>query len=254
MIAPRASLDVRSIGAEGPLHLSFVAGSSKRLVVSFAGVGTQRAVVPPPEFAVLAHWNGENNVIFVSDLSRCWMNHDGMIEFVVDAVSAVAEQIGAEEICAVGNSMGGTAAMILASKMDIDTVVAITPQYSMHPDEVPEETRWTFFRDKITDWPHRTVPDLRESGSQVTIIHGGTLDELVHADRFPMDAGYRHYIFPEYGHKVARGLHDAGHLAPIVTLGILGRDLRVRRSVRAAGGMSRLRFEQVRETLSLRRH
>jgi hypothetical protein len=95
---------------------------------------------------------------------------------------------------------------------------------------------------------------LRDSGSQVTIIHGGSRDGLVHADRFPMDAGYRHYIFPELGHKVARGLHNAGHLAPIVTLGILGRDLRVRRSVRAAGGMSYLQFEHIRETHSLRRH
>lgn len=231
-----------------------MAGASKRLVVSFAGVGTRRDEVPPTEFARAAHWNGENNVIFVSDVSRCWMNNSSMMEFLVEAVEGIAEQIGAEDISAIGNSMGGTAAMVLASRIELDTVVAITPQYSVHPDEVPEETRWMFFRNQITEWPYRVVPDLRERGCQVTILHGGTMDELVHADRFPMDAGYRHFIFPEHGHTVARGLHSAEHLAPIVTLGILGRDLRVRRAVRAAGGMSRLRFEQVRQTLSLRRH
>ncbi|MGD9916435.1 MAG: hypothetical protein AB7U46_00315 [Paenirhodobacter sp.] len=238
-------IDVRDITCDPPLHLSFSPGRSKRLVISLAGVGTNRRQVPPVEFARIAHWNGENNVLYVSDESRSWMNGPGIADFVVEAAKATAQEIGAEEICAIGNSMGGTAALILAALMPIDHVVAIAPQFSVKPGVVPEEDRWMYFRKRITDWPFPEVPDLRDTDSEVTILHGGSDDELAHARRFPDDAGYWHYIFPRHGHTLARGLHEAGLLAPIVTMSILGRTLRARRAVRAADGISRRKYDRM---------
>lgn len=238
-------IDVREMPGMPPLYLNYSPGRSGRLVVSIAGVGRNRKQVPPPEFARIAHWNGENHVLYVSDESRSWLNGPGLAEFLVDAVKGVAEQIGAEQICVVGNSMGGTMAMILASLMPIDHVVAIAPQFSVHPELIPEEDRWSYFRDRIRDWPYAQVPDLRHTDSEVTLLHGGSPDELRHALRFPADAGYWHYIFPQMGHVLARGLHDAEHLAPIVTLSLLGRNLQARRIVRAAGGMSREKFDRL---------
>lgn len=238
-------IDVRELPGMPPLYLSYSPGRSRRLVVSIAGVGRNRKQVPPIEFARIAHWNGENHVLYVSDESRSWMNGPGLAEFLVDAVKGVAEQIGAEQITVVGNSMGGTMAMILASLMPIDHVVAITPQFSAHPGVVPEEDRWTYFRDRIRDWPFPQVPDLRHTDSEITLLHGGSPDELRHALRFPADAGYWHYIFPQMGHALARTLHDAEQLAPIVTLSLLGRNLQARRIVRAAGGVSREKFDRL---------
>ncbi len=248
-------INLRDIPCEAPLQLSFTPGRSKRLVVSLAGVGNNRRQMPPAEFARTAHWNGENNVLYVSDLSRSWLNGPGMAQFVADAVKAVAAEIDADAICAVGNSMGGTSALILASLMHIDHVVAITPQFSAKPGVVPEETRWMYFRERVADWPFPEVPDLRHTDSEITILHGGSPDELAHALRFPADAGYWHYIFPNQGHLLARNLHQEDLLAPIVTLSLLGRTLRARRAVRLAGGMSRHRFDHLHlSSHSPRRH
>lgn len=238
-------IDVREMPGLPPLHLSYSPGRSKRLVVSLAGVGRNRKQVPPAEFARVAHWNGENHVLYVSDESRSWLNGEGMAEFLVDAVKGVAEEIGAEEICAVGNSMGGSMAMILASLMHIDNVVAITPQFSACPAVMPEEDRWMFFRSRVANWRFAEMPDLRNTDSEVTLLHGDSPDELRHALRFSADAGYWHYIFPRMGHTLARTLHDAELLAPIVTLSLLGRPFRARRAARQAGGMSRQRFDRL---------
>lgn len=239
------NVDVHEMPGLPPLHLRYSPGRSRRLVVSIAGVGRKRRQVPPVEFARIAHWNGENHVLYVSDESRSWLNGPGLAEFLVDAVKGVAEQIGAEQICVVGNSMGASMAMILAALMPIDHVVAITPQFSVHPERMPEEERWGYFRDRICDWPFPEMPDLRHTDSEITLLHGGSPDELRHALRFPADAGYWHYIFPHMGHELARILHDAEQLAPIVTLSLLGRNLRARRIVRAAGGMSRQKFDRL---------
>jgi dienelactone hydrolase len=243
-------MDLRQIGPQGPLHLSFVAGVSKRLVVAFAGVGSKRHETPPEEFPRIAHGGGENNVLFVSDDSRSWVNGDGMADFLCETITDVAQEIEAQSIAAIGNSMGGSAAMIVASKMPVDTVVAVTPQYSVHPEVIPQETRWTYFRKKISNWPFKVMPDLRDRDCKVAILHGGTPDELRHAEMFPQDAGYDHFIFPEHGHRVARGLNKAGQLAPIVTQGILGRSVKLRQAARAAGGISRAQFERRKGTFS----
>lgn len=247
-------IDVRPILDEPPLHMSFSPGTSDRLVVSFAGVGNNRRQVPPVEFARIAHWNGQNNVLYISDQSRSWMNAPGIADAIVEAIRGIVEKLKLREIVAIGNSMGGTAALILASLMKVDRVVALVPQFSVHPEVITGEWRWTHFRDKIAHWRFREAPDLRETGTSVTILHGGSKDELMHAERFPKDAGYRHYIFPHEGHNLARSLHDQGLLSPIVTLSMLGRFPRARHAIRTAGGMNRHRFDRTRNTHSSRRH
>lgn len=241
-------IEVIDLPSQPPLHLSYTSGSSKRLVVSLAGVGTNRKQVPPTEFARVAHWNGANHVLFVADESRSWLNAPGLAETLVDTVQRIADEVGAEEICALGNSMGGSMAMILASLMPIDAVVAITPQFSVHPELMPDEDRWMFFRNRIADWRFAQMPDLRGAGCAVTILHGDSTDELRHALRFPSDAGYTHYIFERMGHTLARTLHDAEQLASIVSLALLQRPWKLRRAMRQAGGMSRQKYDRLHNT------
>lgn len=241
-------IDVRALPSQPPLHLSYTPGESKRLVVSLAGVGRNRKQVPPTEFARVAHWSGVNHVLFVSDASRSWLNGPGLAEALVDAVKRIADEVGAEEICALGNSMGGSMAMILASLMPIDAVVAITPQFSVHPELMPDEDRWMFHRRRIAEWRFAEMPDLRAAGCSVTLLHGDSPDELRHARRFPADAGYTHYIFDRMGHTLARTLHDAEQLAPIVTLALLRRPWKLRRALRRAGGISREKFDRLHTT------
>lgn len=239
---------------EPPLRIRYMPGRSERLVVSFAGVGSIPHEEPPAEFFRLASTNGENHVLFISDQSRSWMNAPGIADLTAQTVRQTAAAIGAARVVAIGNSMGGSAALILAALMPLDGVLAIVPQYSVHPRIMPDEPRWERFREQITDWPFATVPEPAGLNCPLTVLHGATAGELIHADRFGQAPNMMHFIFPGLGHGLARKLRGAGYLEPIVTNAILGRPRRVRLSVRTAGGMNRHRFDRTRNTHSSRRH
>ena len=230
------------IPAPAPLDVHFAPGKSDRLVVSLASVGTRRHKTPQPEFAHMTASIGQSNVLFISDRSRSWMNGPGVADHITRLVNETAERVAAGDIIALGNSMGGTAAMVLAEMTQINRVIALAPQYSAHPDLVPEETRWWFFRRQIEAWPHPKVPDLQDRDTVVTILHGATQDEWRHARRFPENAGYRHFIFPKRSHAVARELHEDGLLRPIVQAIIEGRPNRAQAAIETAGGVPRADF------------
>jgi len=231
-----------------PLRIRYLPGSGSRLVVSFSGVGTRRHQEPPLEFFRLAHGlardaaQGENHVLFVTDQSRSWMNAPGMAETIAETVADTAARIGASRVIAIGNSMGASAALILASLTKVDAVLALVPQFSVHPEIVPEETRWAFFRNQIAAWPHPQVPDLAGRATDVTVLHGTSPDEMAHVARFA--AMESHFLLPGQDHRLARNLHRQGKLAPIIENTIAGRYVRARDAVRVAGGLRRAKYEQ----------
>ncbi len=225
-----------------PLRIRYLPGWSKRLVISFSGVGTDRQVEPGPEFYRIAGWNGENHVLFVTDSSRSWMNGPGMAESIVAVVKDYVARIGAGPVMALGNSMGGTMALILSRLMPLDVVVAVVPQYSVHPEIVPEETRWQLFRKQIADYRFREVGALPLGPTQYCILHGGTADEIAHARHFAKQGNVHHFVIADQGHRLAQHLQTDQKLTQIVTDFMQGRYFRVRRTVRAAGGTSLARF------------
>lgn len=234
---------LRELAAQPPLALSYLPGTGDTLVVSLAGVGTRRDRQPPCEFFKLASQNGAHHVLFVSDASRSWLNGPGLAGRIVTAIEQTAEAVHARRIVTLGNSMGATMALLLAGITRIDTAIAFVPQFSAHPDRVPEETRWRYFRRQIADWPHEAVDTLPTGGAQVFIFHGGSADERAHLDRFPRDPGARHFVFPELDHRLALSLHRRGQLAPIVGHAIAGRHWKCRRAVESAGGLLREAFD-----------
>jgi len=124
--------------------------------------------------------------------------------------------------------------------MPLDAVVAVAPQYSVHPDIMPEETRWRYFRNRIAAWPYPQVPDIAGKLGDVIVMNGDSPDELAHALRFaPMES---HFIFPGQDHRLASRLHARGMLAPILTNAIRGRPVRARDAARSAGGLLRAQW------------
>lgn len=226
-----------------PLVLSYVPGASDTLVISLAGVGRGRKTQPPVEFFQLAYQGGENHVLFVSDASRSWMNGPGLAEAIVATIEKVVREAGIQRIVAVGNSMGGTMALILPYLTRIDEVLAFVPQFSARPERVPEEDRWMFFRSKIRSWPFEAIERLPTDRCTVTILHGGSPDELVHLHRFPKDPKAKHFVMPELGHRLAYDLHKAGKLARIVGTVIAKKPWKCRRAIENAGGITRADFD-----------
>lgn len=200
-----------------PLHCHYLKGRNATLVLSFSGVGEDDEAVPRVEAARLSGWQGENHVLFIADESRSWMNAPDLLAQTIVVVSDLRASIGAQRVVAIGNSMGGSAALIFAAHFPLNAVLAISPQFSVHPDLIPKEDRWTRFASRIQDWPHPSVPDLSDNGAQVMILHGGRGKEMRHAHPMAQGPNIHHYIFPGSGHSLAYGLHRRNQLEPIST-------------------------------------
>ena len=232
---------------EPPLYLSYLPGRSDRLVISFSGVGLDEEAVPEVEAARLSGWQGENHVLFVSDASRSWMNHPGLLEKTIAAVEKLTAEIQPARIVGIGNSMGGSAALIYAAHARLDAVLAIVPQYSVNPEVMPRDQRWTRFSDKIAQWPHPVVPDLSGRDTQVIMLHGSVSPEMMHAKRFAQSPNVHHYIFKDFAHGMAFRLKRKGQLEPITAPLIAGDIPTACRAAEAAGGVLFNEFKRLRK-------
>ena len=218
------------VEAPEPLAVHALPGTGSRLVVSLAGVGAagtgRRA--PPPEFLGTASGNGENHVLFVSDAARSWMNGPGVAENTVALIENYRVEHGIDEVVLLGNSMGGFAALVLADLTPVDTVIAFAPQFSMHSDLVPEETRWQRQAERISDWPHPTVGALAQADTQYFIFHGSNPVEARHWLRFPWHRGLNHFVFKGMGHGLAGRMRKRRLLARVIDACISGKSRQVR--------------------------
>ncbi|MGO4914857.1 alpha/beta fold hydrolase [Pseudogemmobacter sp. W21_MBD1_M6] len=231
--------DIHTLYEDGALMLRYMPGTSRHMVVSFSGVGNSRKEVQPAEFPGAASNNGENHVLFVTDIRRSWLNRDGLAELLVRYIEATARQIGAETVTALGNSMGGTMALHLSRLTQFDRVIAFVPQFSVDPRIVPQETRWMYHRKRIEVMRFNRVENLRQAGTSYVILHGGSEDELIHATQFPEGPNIHHYIFPDHGHNLARDLKKRSALSDVIGLAIADRPWRLRRRITALGGLLR---------------
>ena len=235
--------DLQELECAAPLSLTYMKGRGHTLVVSLAGVGTNPSEPPPQEFFAIGSQRGEHHVLFVSDASRSWLNGPEIAERIVTAIETAAKLSDAKRIVALGNSMGGTMALLLARLTRIDAVIAIAPQYSVHPERLPEEKRWQPFRKKIVDWPFEAVDEFATTQTETVIVHGGTADECLHLDRFPRHPRVKHFVFPKLDHRLALRLHRRNQLAPIVDRAIAGEPWKMQRAIERAGGISREQFD-----------
>jgi pimeloyl-ACP methyl ester carboxylesterase len=239
---PRVDLEL--IVDEPPLRVRYAKGEGTTLIISLTGVGTVRTEEPPVELFAASRGGDKNrHVLFVTDYSRSWLNGPNIAERLREVVEMYAKDIGAENIVAIGNSMGGTMALHLSQITSIDTVIAFVPQYSVHLDEMSDEPRWMYFRRQIKDWPFSSVQAVPET-TTAYIIHGAAPDECRHLERFPRSHRMKHFVLPEQGHNLAQYLNESSHMARIVERAIAGQPYRVRKAIERAGGISREAFEK----------
>jgi hypothetical protein len=232
-------LEFKLLHDEHPLRIESTEGETSRLVVSFTSVGQERDKWPPKEFVGLASQGGRNHVMCITDISRCWMNSKGMSNLIVTKISDYVLEHGITKVMAIGISMGAYNALVLGQKMPLTRIICFTPQYSVHPDVLPEETRWRWFRKQITDWPHKQMDKLPKPPVPIYMFHGDTPDERMHWERFPMAPNLKHYIFKGADHNFVRNMKGANTLRKIVVAAINNRPGRLSKVVHRAGGLRR---------------
>ncbi len=228
-----------------PLRIEAARGRSQRLVVSFTSVGNKRHHWPAKEFVGTLSAGGENHLLTVTDISRSWMNRDGMDETIEDVISSYVLRNRITEIVAVGISMGGFNALVFSRMVPVGRVIAFAPQYSPNPKIVKGDKRWLHFRKAITDWPHPELDTLPAPPARVYIFHGDAALEKLHWRRFPKASNVMHYIFPGSDHAFIRPLHESGAIPQIIDAVLSERPSRVPRLVRRAGGMGRAAYDSL---------
>lgn len=222
-----------------PLRIETAPGEGSRLMISFTSVGRERDKWPPKEFVGLASQNGKNHVMCITDISRSWMNKPGMANLVITQISDYVMDHGITEMMAIGTSMGAYNALVIGQKIPFARIICFTPQYSVHPEVLPQEKRWWFFRRQIENWPFKQVDKLPKPPVPIYMFHGDTPDERMHWERFPQAENLKHYIFTGADHNFVGNLKGANTLRKIVVAAINNRPGRLGKVVRRAGGMRR---------------
>lgn len=203
--------------------IGYIRGTGSRLVISISGVGNKRRFFPPWEFVGTASDSGRNHVLLVSERARTWMNSPSLAETIAKQIESLVASEEIDEVVAMGNSMGGFMALVLPQYTNIDRIVAISPQFSMHPNIVPEESRWSFWRARIRNFRHDTVGEIDSDLRDYFILHGSTKNENLHWGRFPYRQDFHHYIIQGEGHSLVVAMKKSGIMSEVLKLAVDGR-------------------------------
>ena len=209
-------------------------------MISFASIGHDPVQVPSPEFVGSATAGGRS-ALFLSDESRSWCNAPGFAEVLAAAVSRMQAQRPNGRILLIGQSMGAFAALVAATLIPADAVLAIGPQYSVDPALLPAENRWQEWTRRISRFRPQVAP--LPAGPRITLMHG-MADDLTQALAFPMRKSVDHILFPGLTHSaLAPHLKARGCLDGLIDAAVAGDRRRLLRIASSAGGHLRRRLQ-----------
>lgn len=196
--------------------ISRLAGDSGSAVVSFAGVGLALDGLPHEEF-VKTLSGSRHDQVFVIDKSRSWYNNTA--SEILEELSSRIEEF--PRVYTLGNSMGAFGAIYFGRHLPrCKTAIAFGPQYSVHPQIVPNETRWQNWRNGIKDWtiPHALSGEGHTLRSH--IFYGDAGRDLDHVrlflDNRPTDMTL--YVVEDAGHNTASFLKSRGCLTTVLDM------------------------------------
>lgn len=225
-----------------PVRIRYARGTGDHLVISFASIGLRRNQMPPDEFTGTLLRDRDQHCLFVSDISRSWMNDPTVIAATRESVLRLVERHAITRITTLGLSMGAFSALVGPCLFPVTTAIAISPQYSMSRRIMPGETRWDFWRKRIADFRFETA----EAGPapQRAFVFHGLLNDTAQMRAFGRHAHVDHFVFPEASHSdLGQRFKQAGILSDLVRAASLHDRKTVARLVRSCGGMWRARFE-----------
>lgn len=207
-----------------PFRVEWIPGGPD-LVIAFASVGHDPGRMPSPEFVRSASAGGRA-ALFVMDESRSWGTAEGFGAVVAEAVARVAAP---GRRLAIGASMGGFAALKAAEAVELDAILAISPQFRPKAD-----LRWSRWTDTL---PEITAP--LPEGPAITLLHG-MQDDAAQALAFPGGKGVDHLVFADQSHSsLAPHLKARGLLEGLIAAALVGDRRRLMRMLGSAGGKRR---------------
>lgn len=212
-----------------PVIEELVAGS--RVLILIFGGRKGAMGMPTFEFYQSTAILNENRVFF-RDLSQSWY-HSGLtgitqdVHQTKDYIQTIIDRVKPSEIVFVGNSMGGFAAILFSTLLNIGRVVAFSPQtyIGFRKKLMARDFRWkyttlkTYARSLYKPKYYDLHSLLQESDRQNEIdIHISTLEELDvnHSRNISQFSNVTVHEYDFGGHSLVKNLRDKGILKDIL--------------------------------------
>lgn len=218
----------------GPYSALYLPAKGPDLAISFASIGHDASRAPSPEFIATASARGTGSsgraALFIQDRSRSWANDPHFEAILHEALARIPL---AENMVALGMSMGGFSALVAAQFLPLQAVLAFVPQYSIDP-AVVAETRWQEWRPTPPlRWPHCPLP---QGDCHATLLHAGQ-DDGAHIAAFAPYRGGDHILFDSLAHSdLVPHLKSRGLLAGLLQAAFQKDRRRLLRIISSAGG------------------
>ncbi len=232
---PRALHDLVD---QPPIRIRYSPGTGEDLVISFSSIGRRRAEMPPDEFLGTVLSNTSRHALFISDLSRSWLNNKEFRKKLESTVQTVIRETGATRVTTLGLSLGAFSALAASSLFPVHAALAISPQFSMMPGAIKGERRWHYWRKQIKAFEVETA-EVAPPPAQSFLFHG-MIDDQAHMQAFTQREGLDQFAFPGQSHSsLGRHLRDAAVLPGLLSAAIAHDRRGVARLAKSCGGQWR---------------
>jgi hypothetical protein len=143
--------------------------------------------------------------IFIVDKQSSYGNK---INFSEIAAAIAPIIIKADRVHAIGYCMGGFLAILMSKVINLSSVVAITPQWSIHPDVLPSDSYLNRFTREINDWVYPTLEGKFAENTNYYIFNSDDPDDQHQIKYFPNDLDniYIYEFGPAFGHDLPESL------------------------------------------------
>jgi hypothetical protein len=191
------------------LKVTKLKGDGSQCLITFVGVrhGSGGIDQQSEEFRHLAS-GGWGSQLFVFDKRRTWGNK---IDPELLAKITAPYRRG-RRVVSLGLSMGGFLAVQMSAALRAARCIALAPQFSVHPEIAPFDTRWTRYSDLISDWRQPSLKGCFAEDCAYDVIFPDIPVERAHAALFPRQENVRQFLVNVDDHNVAAALKERGLL------------------------------------------
>lgn len=187
------------------LKITYFDKKSEDIVVSFSSTPrlAQGEAVAIEQFIGTLSRNNISG-IFVIDKTSSYGNRISLAK-VASLISPITKN--ALRVHAIGYCMGGFLAIALSKSIYLHSVVAVTPQWSIHPDILPTESYLNIFSSQIDEWLIKDLSGYFADDTRYYILNSDDSDDQYQIQYFPKQDNVTIFEFgPAFGHDLPEAL------------------------------------------------
>ena len=183
--------------------LDYFNSNKKKTIISFSSIEGNKLLVQKNEFFNLTQ---KFNVLFVKDVTRSWLNNVD-----IDLIKKTVKNNKANY--AIGYSMGAFNAIIFSNFLPIKSVIAFSPQFSIHP-KISKDKTFLNYAAAIKKWRFKSLKF--SSTVKYLLFFGDTDKEKYHMSMVPKSKNIKIIQIKNCGHQTAQALKGKGKLNKLI--------------------------------------